>query len=133
MFERIHTIEGESTKRGIRVPQKIRDWADKQLKKDKRPFGEKVRLQDIYLALATAGADQKHEIVFDRKHNHRKMTEPGMLLDFPNTLYAKVNEIHQELKAGGLKKVESRFIIDRMNIIFSLMEAGIEVLTKKPE
>ena len=127
MFERIK-IEGETVKRVIRVPNSVRAFAAKQVAKDRRPFGTRICLKDVYLELTRMGLDCQQSCLFKAKETRSKDTNPGMVMEFPVDLYKKVEQIYQSLKSTTPKKEK---MVDRYRIIYALMEGAIKQIGSK--
>jgi len=127
MFERIK-IDGETVKRVIRVPNSVRAFAAKQVAKDRRPFGTRICLKDVYLELTRMGLDCQQSCIFKAKEARSKDTNPGMVMDFPEDIYGQVDEIYKALKSKTQKGEKT---VDRLRIIYGLMEAAIEKIESK--
>mgnify|MGYP006910067640 CR=1 FL=1 len=74
------------------------------------------------------GLDCQQSCIFKAKEARSKDTNPGMVMDFPEDIYGQVDEIYKALKSKTQKGEKT---VDRLRIIYGLMEAAIEKIESK--
>jgi hypothetical protein len=109
--------------RRLQVSEEIRYWAKIKIMEDTRPYGQKARIQDVWLHLVSEGLKLKNEIVFSNKYVQTKLKTATNRTNFPVELHGKIERVRKAVEAGKLKR-EGAVAVDSYNIIMCLIEAA---------
>ena len=110
--------------RRLQVSEEIRYWAKIKIMQDVRPYGQKARIQDIWLHLVSEGLKLKGEITFSNKYIQTQVKTATTRTNFPVELHAKIERVRAAIETGKLKSEGTA--VDSYNVIMCLIEAAFK-------